>query len=265
MHSRAEVMTMFNFSSRESDTVGPVLFLSGPFGVAREWAGIMLCLGTRGASRAFDDRDAWRRALDVAPAAAHLVAHGPAAYEALRMAQECPRRVRSVTLVDPDILAALPEMKAGSQFRRGASLRRQVAALVAEGRQVEAAEAVTDWWMGKGTFSRSSLRLRSRFAASSAALVEAWRRQEEAPFDLCRLSGLRVPVHVATGRRAPAETRSVTGLLKMVVPGLSATIVKDAGAAAHLTDPHVVGPDVSNFIVLSGGGWQDRAHFAAAA
>ena len=252
---------MFDFMIQNRETqvaAAPVLFLSSAMGETWEWNGIADCLGPRGACQMFDHPADWAHAAFIAPDGAHLVAHGAAAYDALRVAAGYGEIVRSVTLIDPDLIAGLPELAACLQFRRHAGMIRRVQTRVAEEDRVGAAELAVEWWMGRGAWSRTAPELRGRLEKAIARLSADWQRQAAAPFDLTELSGIAAPVRVITGRRAPSDIRAMTRLLRMVVPELSARFVKFASASAHLTDPHIVGPDVSNFIVSCDLAWQDQ-------
>ncbi len=258
---------MFDFISHQFDEQrcgAPVLLLSGPFGVAREWQGITLCLGTRGEPQVFDDRAEWRSAVEVAPDGAHLVAYGPAAYDALRVAM-VPGAARSITLIDPDIIMALPELGHCLQFRGQTRMIRRAVEIAGAGHHADAARSVIDWWMGRRAWSRTSARLQARFAGRMLVLAAEWERQAAEPFDLFDLTAITVPVKVVTGRRAPHPVRALAQMLGIVVPGLSRCGVKGAGTAAHLTDAHIVAPEVSNFVVSSDRRWQNLVQVSEAA
>ena len=64
---------------------------------------------------------------------------------------------------------------------------------------------------------------------------------------------------------APAPIRSLARLMRVAVQTLSITQVKGARGAAHLTDPHVVGPEVCKFVVSSDREWHTRFGLPAAA
>ncbi len=259
---------MFDFIFHTEDTAmtaPPVLFLSSPFGAKREWTGVSEFLGPRGACRAFDRADEWTRRIEVAPDGVHLVAHGTAAYHALMSAMEAPHAVRSVTLVDPDIICAMPDLADCPQFRRHLRMIRHALDLSSGRRSGAAAARVIDYWMGRKAWARSAPAVRDRFAGAMPELAEAWRGQRQAPLNPLQLVALRCPVRVVTGRRAPAEVRSLARLLRMVVPELSISLVNSARGASHLTDPHIVAPDIGKFIVSSDMRWQTDTRRAVAA
>lgn len=259
---------MFDFMPHPAHTfmsAPPVLCLSGPTGMRDEWIGLADCLGPRGACQSFDDASVLRRRLWAGPDGAHLVAHGTAAYHVLKMTEEIPERVRSLTLVDPDIIQALPELAACPQFFGHLSLIRRVREALPLGRLEAAAARVTEWWMGRGTWATTSYAIKERVAEAMPALAREWRIQEDAPLTLLTLVNLSCPVRIIAGRRTPSSIRSLVRLLRVAVPEVSVTFVKGARGACHLTDPHVVGPEISNFIVSSDADWHTQASLLAAA
>ncbi len=243
----------------------PVLCLSGAMGTTDDWISLSEYLGPRGACRTLADAKELERHLRMAPDGAHIVAGGTAAYHALKLAGDMPERVRSLTLVDPDIIAALPDLIGCPQFHGHSDLIRKVRRLVAEGRTQEAAVKVTDWWMGRRAWSKTAPVIRTDIRAAMPMLVGAWRAQSETPLNLLGLVTLSCPVRIITGRRAPSPIRSLARLLRVVVTDLSVTFVRSARANVHLSDPHVVAPDISNFIVSSDLGWHTRTILPAAA
>lgn len=258
---------MFDFMPRSDHarrTAPPVLFLSNPFGVAGEWSGIAETLGDQADCEAYEDPSAYLRRVCGRPEGPHLVAHGTGAYHALIAAIQHPHCVRSVTLIDPDIICAMPDLIPCPQFRRHTMLVRRAQDLALCGKHRDAAAQVIDWWMGRRAWSKTAFRLKARFAGAMPALADEWRMQAKAPVNLLGLVALACPVKVVTGRRAPSEITELARLLRMAIPEASMVLVKSARAASHLTDPHVVGPELRNFIVSSDLGWHTKGDLVAA-
>ena len=259
---------MFDFMPHPANapmTAPPVLCLSGPTGTADEWIGLEQCLGSRGACQTTDMPLVFRRKLTMAPDGAHVVAHGSAAYHALKAAIEMPLKVRSLTLIDPDIIAALPELKACPQFFGQLRMIERVTAEVAEGRTEAAATRVTNWWMGRGAWDRTSGTVQDMQVRAMPRLAAEYQGQAATPLPLLALVTLPCPVRIVAGRRAPSGIRSFARLLRVAIREVSMTLVKGARGSAHVSDPHVVAPDISNFIVSSDRGWQSQASLPVAA
>ncbi|MCR9086376.1 MAG: alpha/beta hydrolase [Rhodobacteraceae bacterium] len=246
-------------------TAPPVLFLSDPFGTPGEWSGVSEFLGPRGNCRAFDDPAEWRCAVERAPKGAHLAAHGTAGYHALKAAMDHPHAVRSVTLVDPDIIRAIPDLMLCCQFRGQLKLIARATALASDCRHEEAAAKVMDWWRGPRSWKRTAPRTRAEFVRAMPLLADEWWTQDRTPLSLLRLARLSCPIKVISGRRMPSEVRSLAHVLRMAIPDFSLQLVKSARALSHLTHPQIVSPEIGKFIVCSDMGWHSDEDLALAA
>ncbi|MEM1428288.1 MAG: alpha/beta hydrolase [Pseudomonadota bacterium] len=243
---------MFDFAhpmDRPALAANTALFLSNPFGVAQEWVGISDCLGPQASCRAYDRPGAFTHDARLASQPVHLVAHGTGGYHALVTAIREPSRVHSVTLIDPDLICALRELAPCHQFRGHLRMIRKATDLVAENRPREAAQRVTEWWMGRRAWGHTSPRLQARFTAAMPSVVAEWRAQAEAPLDLLGVVTLDCPVHIVTGRRVRSDIRALSQLLRVAFPDCALTTVSSARGASHLSDPHIVGPLIRNRIV----------------
>lgn len=243
---------MFDFAhpmDRPARADQTVLFLSSPFGVSREWAGLSECLGPQAECRTHDRPAPFMHDARLSSDPVHLVAHGTGAYHALSTAMRDPYLVRSVTLIDPDLICAMRELAPCHQFRGHTRMIDRATGLVEGDRPEAAAQIVTDWWMGRRAWSRTSPRLQARFAAAMQRLVAEWQAQSVAPLDLLDVVTLDCPVHIVTGRRVRSDVRALTQLLRIALPDCTLTTVPFARAAAHLSDPHIVGPALRNGIV----------------
>ncbi len=245
---------MFDFAppmDRPFDTAEIVLFLSGPFGIAREWKGLTECLGSRADCRAYDRPAPFMHDARLAPSAVHLVAHGTGGYHALATAIREPYLVRSITLIDPDLVCAMRELAPCHQFRGHQRMIARASALMAVNRPADAAEKVTDWWMGRRAWSRTSPKLRARFTAAMPSLLAEWRTQSETPLELLDVVTLDCPIRIITGQRVRSDIRALTQLLRVAFPDCALISVHGARGACHLSDPHIVGPALRNGIVSS--------------
>lgn len=247
-----------------SSTQTEVLFLSNSLGVAREWEGLSDTVGAIAAPRMFDRPGEFHRAVRLSSAGAHLVAHGSAAYHAIQTAIRYPGDVRGITLIDPDILASLPDLHDCPIYRQNLQINALATVLADQGRSADAARCVIDWWMGRSAWSNTSERLRSRFAADMPALVADWRNQASSPLCLLGLTNVHCPIQIITGRDAPADIRALTQVLCLALPQTSLVKVKGARGASHLTHPHLVGPALRKFIVYNKTGWHTEPQRRAA-
>lgn len=241
-----------------------VLFLSNPLGVAREWQGLADTIGTLAPSRMFDRTGAFQNAARFSHAGAHLVAHGSAAHHVIQAAIQHPGEVRSITLIDPDILASLPDLHDCPSYRQNLRINAKATALVDQGRTSEAAQCVINWWMGRSAWSNTSNRLRSRFAAAIPALIADWRSQARSPLCLLGLASVPCPIQIVIGRHAPADIRALTQVMRLALPQTSRLKIHGAHGASHLTHPHIVGPALRKFVVCNDAGWHTELQRHAA-
>ena len=230
-----------------------VFFVSGALGGRKEWLGTIECLGAcfQCDTPAVDLLSA---ALSRQPA--HVVAHGTAAAEALRIASQSPWLVRSLTLIDPDIDQLLPALAANQVTRGIRTVRKRFDTFVHEGDAWAAMAEYTDHSMGRGAWARTSRELRTWLARRTGMLARAWNDQAAAPMTLFDLAGIVCPVFAITGREAPSEIREATRFLGTNIPFVRRLLVAEAGIAAHLTDPHITGPALREFLVRADRQWQ---------
>lgn len=256
---------MFDFANdASSHPIQTVFFLSNPLGNTREWTGLAQTIGALATCRAFDRPDAFRTALSQMTAPAHLVAHGSAAYHALQVAAQDPDAVQSVTLIDPDILAAVPDMHACPTYHKNLSIMQRAKELCDQGQTQEAAQLTVDWWMGRATWHNTNPTLQVRFASAMPALVAEWQMQEADPLCLLNIATVRCPIKLVLGRKTPAGIRSLAQLVRLALPNASLQRVSEARGACHLTHPHVVGPELRNFVVEHAVDWQSAEYLQAA-
>ena len=259
---------MFDFFTHSQMTAvadPSVMFLSSPFGGPREWVGISDYIGARGTCTAFSNPTEWKHAVETSADGVHAVVHGTAAYHALKLASETPSAFRSITLVDPDIINALPELQSCPQFYGHTKLIEESLEAEAMGEPIAAAAKVVNWWMGRKAWAQTSASPRSKLVAAMPHLAAEWRLQSRKPLTLLDLTTVSCPVQIVTGRHAPAEIRSLMRTLRMALPDFTTCLVKSAIGASHLTDPHIVAPTTTDFIVSSDNGWHNEFGLQAAA
>lgn len=249
---------MFDFLNTPTHTnmQTEILFLSSPFGVTREWTGLSDTVGSLASTRAFGHPAAFQHAARLSCAGAHLVAHGSAAHHAIQTAIQYPNDINALTLIDPDILTSLPDLHDCPSYRKNLEMNAKATALVDQGKTIEAAECVIDWWMGRSAWAKTSERLKVRFAKNMPALVADWRNQARAPLCLLGLAAVRCPIQIITGRDAPADIRALTQVMRLALPKTSLLKIKAAHGASHLSHPHIVGPALRKSIVCNDTGWQ---------
>jgi len=241
-----------------------ILFLSNPLGVASEWHGLSGAVGTLAPFRVFEKPRDFQDAAKLSFAGAHLVAHGSAAYHAIQTALRHPDRIRGITLIDPDILASLPDLHDCPSYRQNLRINSKATALVVQSRNAQAAQVVIDWWMGRLSWINTSERLQTRFAEAMPALIADWRIQARDPLCLLGLATIHCPIQIVTGRNAPADLRALIHVMRLALPQTRLLKVQYACGASHLTHPHIVGPALRKFVVCTAAGWHTEPQRHAA-
>ena len=226
-----------------------VQFFSGALGGRGEWTGLAECLGPDFGSEALGH-------VQFSDPPTHVVAHGTAVADVLRAAAERPWGFKSLTLIDPDIDRMLPALAADPACHTVHAMRHNLGFLLAEGEAWIAMGAVIDHAMGRGAWDRTSYPLQVRLAARIGTLIRAWESQAAAPMDEVELAGIVCPTLVVTGRRAPEEIRAAQDYLVQAIPFARRLLIPAAGVAGHLTDPHLFGPAIREFLVRAGRQWQ---------
>ncbi|MEM8957702.1 MAG: hypothetical protein AAGC86_07800 [Pseudomonadota bacterium] len=168
-------------------------------------------------------------------------------------------------MVDPDIIVSLEDLTRCCQFRGQMKLIERAAALTSDGRHDAAAAKTVDWWRGPDAWKRTAPTEKALFVRAMPALAGEWRAQRKALLSLLQLAKLSCPIKMITGRRTPSELRSLAHLLRMAIPDFSLRLVTSARALSHLSDPHIVSPEIGKFIVCSDMGWHTDEDLALAA
>ena len=247
---------MFDIDPTPADDRAPVVFLSGAFGGAGEWTGVAGALGPDFEAIAWSDTAGGLAAVSEMPSGAHLVAHGTAAYPALAAAADAPWALRSLTLVDADMSAALPEIAPTQGIHDIVAERTRFAMFTMEGDAWNAAREEIDFWIGPGAFLASSVRLQRRFAARVGRLADALRQQATQPVDDQARAGVVCPVMLMTGASAPQGLQETHLHLALSLPFARDLRIPGAGVCSHLTDPHLAGPALRGFLARTQSGWQ---------
>jgi pimeloyl-ACP methyl ester carboxylesterase len=187
--------------------------------------------------------DACLAALGEVPEDADLVGHSFGAVVALRAALDMPGRVRSVTLIEPVLFAA---MDGAGRVAHEAEMRPFAAAL-GTGDMTAAAEAFHRIW-GEGRWAGLPARAREALTArihlipiSGGALVE------DAKGLLPRLAASRTPLLHVSRAPPPAVTEAIRDGLLRRRPDMRLAEVAGAGHLLAQTHPEAVASAIRDF------------------
>lgn len=195
-----------------------------------------------GAPRDIVDADAARVArLMSVDRRAHLVGHSYGGLLALKLAVAYPERVKSVTIYEPVMFAALREFAPRSREALAVAwFGRTVARDLRAGLAAHAALRFVDYWSGAGTYADMSAPRREaivhRMAAVGAHFVSLWG-------DAMRIRDVaasRVPLTVLMGARTRTPARRIVELLRYARPDAGGGTMTAMGHMGPLTHPAIV-------------------------
>lgn len=198
--------------------------------------------------RVDSETDALRPLLPCGAEKYHLVGHSYGGLVALMLALGNPVRVRTLTLIEPMVLAALRHDDPA--LRRFAALRDAFLSALAGGRREEAMGTFVDFWGGKDAWQRASTTQRSRLMRSADKIALEWRAAFAAGASLNPLADLGPRTRLLRGDRSPASMLSLVEALHRLMPGSTLTVVPGAGhslPATHTSE--MIGAMMSHFHV----------------
>jgi pimeloyl-ACP methyl ester carboxylesterase len=179
----------------------------------------------------------------------HLVGHGFGGVVALEAARRMPRRVRSLTLIEPAAFHLLDRAQPGARALAEEIdvLTGRVCADIAWNDAEGAAARVVDYWNGRGAWARTSEGLRAFLlgclprAMRNLAAIRALPRT-----DYARIA---CPTLAVMGLDSPLPSLRATEVVAEAVPGAVLGIIPDAGHMLPLTDPHLLHPMIAEHLL----------------
>lgn len=178
--------------------------------------------------------------LDVAGRPAHLVGHSYGGAVALNAARRYPRRVASLTLIEPVAFQLLRRADEPDGWREIAALAERHVALVGEGRDAAAAEAFVAYWTGPKAWQQISDAARDSAVRTAAKVAAEWRLMFAAEDDRDAIAGIGAPTLLICGGRTRTPARRVVEVLRRALPQALHHEIADAGHMSPLTHPAAV-------------------------
>jgi pimeloyl-ACP methyl ester carboxylesterase len=262
----------------------PVVLLHSSASSSRQWQSLAGALGERHRVLAVDlhgygETGVWhgRRPIGLADEAAavavlarrlgepvHLVGHSYGGAVAAMAAMWMPRRIASLTLIEP---VSFHLLRGGDAQERAlydeiSALADAVASAVNRGDEHGAMARFVDYWNGAGAWEKLSFTARLRLAPLArkvvldfaAAMGDATRRAA------CRT--VSAPTLVLRGDRSPAPTRHIAALLAEFVPGARLETIPGAGHMLPLTHAaeinHLIAAHIAS-TAAANDGWASAA------
>ena len=175
--------------------------------------------------------------LDVAGRPAHLVGHSYGGTVALGAARRYPRRVASLTLIEPVAFHLLRRADEPDGWREIAALAERHVVLVGEGRDAAAAEAFATYWTGPKAWQQMPDAARDSVVRTAAKVAAEWRLMFASEDDRDAIAGIGAPTLLICGGRTRTPARRVVEVLRRVVPHALHHEIADAGHMSPLTHP----------------------------
>jgi pimeloyl-ACP methyl ester carboxylesterase len=178
--------------------------------------------------------------LDVVGRPAHLVGHSYGGTVAISAARRFAQRVASLTLIEPVAFHLLRRADAPDGWREIAALAQRHLALVGEGRDAEAAEAFTAYWMGPSAWQGMPEAARDSIVRTMPKVAAEWQLMLAAEEELEAVAQIDVPTLLICGGRTRAPARRVVEALRSVLPHARNLELADAGHMSPITHPAAV-------------------------
>lgn len=172
----------------------------------------------------------------------HLVGHSYGGAVALRVAQEQPERLRSLTLIEP---VAFHVLRDGGPWESElleevTELAAEVGAAAISGDYWGGMERFVDYWNGAGAWSRTRLQSRlamSRSVGRVAANFHATLNEQSQIHEYRQLS---VPTTILCGVESSWVTYAIAELLAANLPAARIRLIDEAGHSLPLSHPESV-------------------------
>jgi pimeloyl-ACP methyl ester carboxylesterase len=175
--------------------------------------------------------------LDVAGRPVHLVGHSYGGTVAMSAARRFPRRVASLTLIEPVAFHLLRRADEPDGWREIAALAERHLALVGEGRDAAAAEAFVTYWTGPKAWQQMPDAARDSAVRSAAKVAAEWLLMFAAEDDLDAIAGIEAPTLLICGERTRTPARRVVEILRQALPRARNHEIAGAGHMCPLTHP----------------------------
>ena len=171
---------------------------------------------------------------------AHLVGHSYGGAVALNAVRRFPRRVASLTLIEPVAFQLLRDADELDDWREVAALAEQHIALTAQGHDIEASRAFITYWMGSAAWQQMPTAVRDSVIRTMPKVAAEWRLMFALHDDLDTIAGIHAPTLLICGGRTRKPARRVMEKIRSALPETHYIEIADAGHMSPLSHPTVV-------------------------
>jgi pimeloyl-ACP methyl ester carboxylesterase len=166
----------------------------------------------------------------------HLVGYSYGGALALHIALAYPRRVHSLTLIEPVFFAALKYAGDWTSYFQFCRLRDEFVSTLARGDRELAMGRFIDFWMGDGAWRRLSADSRVNMLKAADKIVLDWQASFAADPGIACLSALAARTMLVRGSDSPRPMCSLVDALHAMMPGSDLLVVEGANHLLPLTD-----------------------------
>jgi pimeloyl-ACP methyl ester carboxylesterase len=170
----------------------------------------------------------------------HLVGHSYGGAVAHNAARRSPGQIASLTLIEPVAFRLLRGANEPDGWREVVALADRHLALVGEGRDAEAAEAFTTYWMGRKGWVQMPDAARETAIRTAPKVAAEWRLMLAAEDDPEPVARIDAPTLLICGGGTRRPVRQVVEVLLRTLPDACQHEIADAGHMSPLTHPAAV-------------------------
>lgn len=195
----------------------------------------------------------------------HLVGHSYGGAVAIKAAQTYAQRVRSLTLYEPVVFAALFSVSANQP----ASV--EVSRLIENMQQdyrcgdlFHAAQRFIDYWSGPGSWATIPSQKKLGLSKKIPVVLENFEAVLSEPDALAGLARVQVPTLYLSGMESPTSTQVISDLLIQKLPRVDAHQLPGLGHMGPITHSETVNDHIEEFIQCQTEGGQQQGYALAA-
>jgi pimeloyl-ACP methyl ester carboxylesterase len=245
---------------RDNGAGAPVILLHCSSGSSSAWTAVIDGLGQGYRTLAPDlvgyGRNApWPRGADLDPDTelaivdsllnatgepAHLVGHSYGGTVALNAVRRFPKRVASLTLIEPVAFQLLRDDDELDGWREVAALAEQHIALTAQGHDIEASRAFIAYWMGPAAWQQMPDAARDSITRTMPKVAAEWRLMFALCDDIDTIARIHVPTLLICGGRTRKPARRVMETIRSALPEAHYLEIADANHMSPLSHSAVV-------------------------
>jgi pimeloyl-ACP methyl ester carboxylesterase len=195
----------------------------------------------------------------------HLVGHSYGGAVAIKAAQTLGRRVRSLTLYEPVVFAALFAVSADQPASVEISrLIEDIQSDYRSGDLFHAAQRFIDYWSGPGTWENIPFHKKLGLSKKIPVVLGNFEAVVSEPNIMAGLASIQVPTLFLSGGESPASVQVITELLIQRLPRVDAHQFPGLGHMGPITHSEIVNDRIEGFIQRQTEAGQQQGYALAA-